>query len=68
VQYVADRLKGGVISDNLRTTMQDTLGTMYVPPLDATQSNAAEVNAALTKRVWGAILMVAVSPEFLVTK
>jgi uncharacterized protein (DUF1800 family) len=68
VQHVADKLTGGVLSSSLRTTMTETLSGMAVPTLQANQSNADSVNSALDQRVRAAILLVAVSPEFLITK
>jgi hypothetical protein len=60
VDHVGDRLKGGA--------MIGAIGSIKVPALNAAKSNTAEINSALNRRVWAAILLVAVSPEFLVTK
>ncbi|MFT3857462.1 MAG: DUF1800 family protein [Aquabacterium sp.] len=68
VQHIADRLKGGVITEELRQTIMGTVESIKIPELAADNSNMAEVTAALNKRVWTAILLIAVSPEFLVTK
>lgn len=68
VQHVADRLLGGTMSDNLRSLLSTTLQTIPVPALDATGSNGQAINDALTKRVQTAILLVAVSPEFILIK
>jgi len=67
-QHIADRLLGGSMTEKLRQTMVSTLATLDVPPLNSQQSNGDAINSALDKRVWTAILVVAVSPEFLVTK
>lgn len=67
-QHIADRLLGGNMTDKLRQAMISTLSTLDVPALSSQQPNGDEINSALDKRVWTAILMVAVSPEFLVTK
>ena len=67
-QHIADRLLGGNMTDKLRQTMISTLSALDVPALNSLQSNGDAINSALDKRVWTAILMVAVSPEFLVTK
>lgn len=67
-QHIADRLLGGNMTDKLRQSMISTLSTLDVPALNSQQSNGDAINSALDKRVWTAILMVAVSPEFLVTK
>lgn len=67
-QHIADRLLGGAISDPLRQLVISTLDTIVVPQPDQTQSNSDAINSALDKRVWSAIAMVAVSPEFLITK
>jgi uncharacterized protein (DUF1800 family) len=68
VQHVADRLLGGTMSDNLKALLSTTLQTIPVPALDATGSNGQVINEALTKRVQTAILLVAVSPEFILIK
>lgn len=68
IQVVADRLKGGTISTGLRQAIMDAVNTIQVPALNANQSNVAEINSALNRRVWTVVLMIAVSPEFLVTK
>lgn len=67
-QHIADRLLGGTISDGLRQAIINTLNAQPVPQPDTTQSNGALIDAALEQRVWTAIAMVAVSPEFLITK
>lgn len=67
-QHIADRLLGGNITDGLRQSIQQTLTNLPVPALNAQQSNGDAINSALDKRVWTAIMMVAVSPEFLITK
>lgn len=67
-QHIADRLLGGVISDGLRQSVINTLNTLLVPQPDAMQSNGMAINTALDQRVWVAIEMIAVSPEFLITK
>ncbi len=67
-QHMADRLLGGQLSDGLRQAMLTALSTIDVPQPDAQQSNGEAINAALDKRVWGAIALVAASPEFLITK
>ncbi len=67
VQHIADRLLGGDITDPLKKAILTVLDTMPVPAPDATQSNGAAINDALDQRVRAAILLVAVSPEFLVT-
>ncbi|HEX5356135.1 MAG TPA: DUF1800 family protein [Aquabacterium sp.] len=67
-QHVADRLLGGAISDGLRQNIITTLNALPVPQPDGTSGNSALIDSALDKRVWTAIAMVAVSPEFLTTK
>jgi len=68
VTHVTDRLLGGTISDSLKTLLTTTLQTIPVPELDATGSNGQAINDALTKRVKTAILLVSVSPEFILIK
>ncbi|MBI5926239.1 MAG: DUF1800 domain-containing protein [Aquabacterium sp.] len=67
-QHVADRLLGGTISDGLRQNVISALDTVPVPQPDGTPTNGQAINSALDKRVWTAIAMVAVSPEFLMIK
>jgi hypothetical protein len=67
VQHVADRLLGGSITDPLKKAILTVLATMPVPAPDATQSNGGAINDALDQRVKAAVLLVAVSPEFLLT-
>ena len=68
VQHVADRLQGGSLTGALKQAMTSALSTIDVPAPNDSQTNGDAINSALDKRVWTAILMVAVSPEFLVTK
>lgn len=67
-QHIADRLTGGALTDGLRQLIVTALETVTIPALNAQQSNGADINSALDKRVMTAIAMVAVSPEFLITK
>lgn len=67
-QHIADRLLGGTITDALRNTVVTALNSISVPALNSQQSNGDAINAALDKRVYSAIAIVAVSPEFLITK
>lgn len=67
-QHIADRLLGGTITDTLRNTVVTALSSISVPALNSQQSNGDAINAALDKRVCAAIAIVAVSPEFLITK
>ena len=66
IQHVADRLTGGVLTPALSQRMTTVLNNIAVP--SSTQANSTDIAAALNKRAMAAILMVAVSPEFLVTK
>jgi uncharacterized protein (DUF1800 family) len=68
VQHMADRLHGGTLTPDLAQAMTDALNSIQIPALNAAQSNGDDINSALDKRVLTAILMVVVSPEFLVTK
>lgn len=67
-QHVADRLLGGAMTDDLRKATETAVASLSVPTLNSQQSNGDAINSALDKRVNTAILMVAVSPEFLITK
>ncbi|RZI86236.1 MAG: DUF1800 domain-containing protein [Rubrivivax sp.] len=68
VEEMSKRLLGGTMSDALRADMVQTLATMAVPELDGNGSNQSAVNEALDTRTKAAILMAAVSPEFLIQK
>lgn len=67
-QHIADRLLGGSMTDDLRSAVAAAIANINVPALTQDPSSGDAVNAALDKRVCAAILMVAVSPEFLITK
>jgi len=67
-EEMSQRLLGGTMSDALRQDIAQALETMPVPALDGSGSNAAAVNNALDLRINAAILMTAVSPEFLIQK
>jgi uncharacterized protein (DUF1800 family) len=67
-KHVADRLLGGALSEYMNNVLVNALNSIPVPALKSDQSNAAAVHAALDSRVRAAILMVSVSPEFLVTR
>ena len=68
VSDVSNRLLGGIMSEALRKDITAAIETIPVPAPNATNSNTADINAALDKRVNAAILMAAVSPEFLIQK
>ncbi len=68
INHVADKLVGGSISTDLRQTLSDALLTLPVPTLAADGSNLDAVNSALDQRTRAAILIVAVSTNFLFTK
>lgn len=68
VSDISDRLLGGTMSDVLRSYITAAVETIPVPPLNDTGSNTAAIDAALDKRVKAAILMTAVSAEFLIQK
>lgn len=62
---VGERLKGGQLSSNLNAAVVNAVSNIPVP--DASAGTDA-LRAALNRRAWMAILMVAVSPEFLISK
>lgn len=66
IQFVADRLEGGVLPETLHMVMRATLDAMPVPSGDGSAADA--VLAARRNRVRAAILLVAASPEFLVAR
>jgi len=68
IAHVADRLLGGKISAGLTQAIQQVLQTMTVPVSNGTQASIDQLNAALDKRTRAAILLVAVSPEFLIQR
>jgi uncharacterized protein (DUF1800 family) len=68
VDEVSKRLLGGTMSSALRQDIVQALDTMSVPALDSSGSNQTAVNEALDLRTSAAILMTAVSPEFLIQK
>lgn len=68
VNEVNNRLLGGIMSATLQKDIKAALETIPVPALNEAGSNTADINAALDKRVNAAILMTAVSPEFLIQK
>jgi uncharacterized protein (DUF1800 family) len=68
ISHVADRLLGGKISSDLTQAIQGVLQTMTVPTSDGTPASIDQRNATLDKRTRAAILMVAVSPEFLIQR
>jgi uncharacterized protein (DUF1800 family) len=68
ISHVSDRLLGGKISSELIQAIQTVLQTMTVPTSDGTQASIDRRNAALDKRTRAAILLVAVSPEFLIQR
>jgi uncharacterized protein (DUF1800 family) len=68
VAEMSKRLLGGTMSSALRQDIVQALDTMTVPTLDSSGSNQTAVNDALDMRTNAAILMTAVSPEFLIQK
>ncbi len=64
-EHIAERLKGSPLSSALQANVIEAVNSIAIPPDSA---GADAINTALNRRVWLAILMVAVSPEFLVTK
>ncbi|MDE2401351.1 MAG: DUF1800 domain-containing protein [Burkholderiales bacterium] len=65
---VSRRLLGTTMTSALRQQILIAVNSIAVPPLDATRSNVAAVNAALDQRVKAAILITAASSEFLVQR
>ncbi|MGH6648054.1 DUF1800 domain-containing protein [Aquabacterium sp.] len=68
VNDVNNRLIGGIMTPALQKDILAALETIPVPALNEAGSNTADINAALDKRVNAAILMTAVSTEFLIQK
>lgn len=68
VSDLSNRLLGGIMSQALRKDITTAITTIPVPALNETSTNTADINSALDKRVNAAILMTAVSPEFLIQK
>lgn len=68
VSDLSNRLLGGIMTQALRNDITAALETIPVPALNEAGTNTADINSALDKRVNAAILMTAVSPEFLIQK
>ncbi|MEY4764519.1 MAG: hypothetical protein RI907_1192 [Pseudomonadota bacterium] len=68
VAHVAERLLGGTISPALTQTITGVLQTMPVPAAGDTQASIDARNAVLDQRTRAAIMLVAVSPEFLIQR
>ena len=65
---VLQKLLYGQASTALRSELIRNIGSVAVPPLDATGSNQAAVNSALRNRVNAALLLTLAAPEFLAQK
>ena len=65
---VLQKLLYGQASTALRTELINNINSVVVPPLNATGSNQAAVNAALRNRVNAALLLTLAAPEFLAQK
>ena len=65
---VLQKLLYGQASVALRTELINNINSIVVPPLNATGSNLAAVNAALRNRVNAALLLTLAAPEFLAQK
>jgi uncharacterized protein (DUF1800 family) len=68
IDHIANRLQGGYISAQLSQVIKSVLDTMPVPAANADQSNGEQINAALDQRVRATIMLMAVSPEFLIQR
>ena len=68
VNDMSNRLLGGTMTEALRSDITKALDTITIPAPDNAGTNTADINAALDRRVNAAILMTAVSPEFLIQK
>lgn len=68
VDEVNNRLLGGIMSPPLQKDITAALATIPVPTPNSNGSNTADINAALDRRINAAILMTAVSTEFLIQK
>lgn len=68
VAHVLDRLLYGQASTTLTNEITNAVGMIVVPPLNATSSNLAQVDAAKRNRVNAALLLTLASPEFLAQK
>ncbi|MFY7857907.1 MAG: DUF1800 domain-containing protein, partial [Rubrivivax sp.] len=66
--HVLTRLVPGTVPPALRNEIVQAVGSVTVPALNATGSNRKAVDDALRARVNIAVLLTAVSPEFLVQK
>jgi len=68
VDRVATRLAWGQVGAPLQADMAAAVGSIVIPALNATGSNQAQIDTARRNRVNAAMLLVLVSPEFLVQK
>jgi uncharacterized protein (DUF1800 family) len=68
VTFITDRLLYGTTSTALRNEIFTTVNKIVIPPLNATGSNQAAVDAAKRARINTAVLLTVASPEFVVLK
>jgi hypothetical protein len=67
VDYVADKLLPDA-GEDLKGEMRAAVDSITVPALKADSSNAANVTNARKSRVWTAVYLALVSPEFIVQR
>jgi uncharacterized protein (DUF1800 family) len=68
VTFITNRLLYGSTSSALSNEILTTINKIVIPPLNATGSNQAAVDAAKRARVNTAVLLTVASPEFVVLK
>jgi uncharacterized protein (DUF1800 family) len=68
VERVGAKLLSGAMPPPLKAEIEATVGKIVVPVLNAAKTNQAAIDAARLNRVYAAILLTAVSPEYQVEK
>jgi uncharacterized protein (DUF1800 family) len=68
VDRVGAKLMGGAMTAELKAEVQATVEKITVPALNGAGSNQAAIDAARRNRVYTAIFLIVVSPEFQVQK
>jgi len=68
VERVVGKLIGPTAPAALKTDIEQAVASITIPALRADGSNQSSVDGAKRNRVWTAILLAAVSPEFIVQK
>ena len=68
VASVDAKLLGGAMPEALRSEIEGTVGKIAIPVLNAAKTNQAAIDAAKLNRVYAAVFLTTVSPEYQVEK